>query len=244
MNRALPRTVVTKANAEPQEAMRLRARSFMAFVLAPSLPISRWLVQLDKWSGNSPNFFVGRPIILDLAGSALQVSEISQLITQLAARGIRVMALEGAHANQLDPLLPPLVQGGRSCGGEITSAADAAGIPGARRQEPSSLLIETPIRSGQSIVFPSGDVTVLGSVSSGAEIVAGGSIHVYGALRGRAMAGSTGNTRARIFCNRNEAELISIDGYYRTAEQIDASLRSRPTQCWLEDRVLSIAALN
>jgi septum site-determining protein MinC len=106
------------------------------------------------------------------------------------------------------------------------------------------LLIETPIRSGQSIVFPNGDVTVLGSVSSGAEIVAGGSIHVYGALRGRAMAGSAGNTRARIFCNKNEAELISIDGYYRTAEQIDASLRSRPTQCWLEDRVLSIAALN
>jgi septum site-determining protein MinC len=244
MNRALPGTVVTKANgAEQQEAMRFRARSFMMFVLTPALPIGRWLVQLDKWSGNSPNFFVGRPIILDLAGSALQVSEISQLITQLAARGIRVMALEGAQANQLDPLLPPLVQGGRSCG-EITSAADAPGIPGGRRQEPSSLLIETPIRSGQSIVFPDGDVTVLGSVSSGAEIVAGGSIHVYGALRGRAMAGSTGNTRARIFCNKNEAELISIDGYYRTAEQIDASLRSRPTQCWLEDRVLSIAALN
>ena len=113
-----------------------------------------------------------------------------------------------------------------------------------RRSEPSSLLIESPIRSGQSIVFPNGDVTVLGSVSSGAEIVAGGSIHVYGALRGRAMAGSTGNTRARIFCAKNEAELISIDGYYRTAEQIDASLRSRPTQCWLEDRVVSIAALN
>jgi septum site-determining protein MinC len=113
-----------------------------------------------------------------------------------------------------------------------------------RRSEPSSLLIESPIRSGQTIAFPNGDVTVLGSVSSGAEIVAGGSIHVYGALRGRAMAGSTGNTRARIFCARNEAELISIDGYYRTAEQIDANLRSRPTQCWLEDRVLSIAALN
>jgi septum site-determining protein MinC len=197
----------------------------MAFVLTPALPISPWLAQLDKWSSNSPDFFRGRPIILDLAGSTLQASETSQLITHLAARGIRVMAIEGAEANQLDPLLPPLVQGGRT-------------------SEPSSLLIESPIRSGQSIVFPNGDVTVLGSVSSGAEIVAGGSIHVYGALRGRAMAGSSGNTRARIFCARNEAELISIDGYYRTAEQIDASLRSRPTQCWLEDRVVSIAALN
>jgi hypothetical protein len=53
-----------------------------------------------------------------------------------------------------------------------------------------------------------------------------------------------GGAYARIFCNSNEAELLSIDGYYRTAEQIDASLRSRPTQCWLEDRIISIAALN
>jgi septum site-determining protein MinC len=106
------------------------------------------------------------------------------------------------------------------------------------------LLIETPIRSGQSIIFPYGDVTVLGAVSSGAEVVAGGSIHVYGALRGRAMAGSMGNARARIFCSKNEAELISIDGYYRTAEEMDASLRNRPAQCWLKDSVLSIAALD
>ena len=53
-----------------------------------------------------------------------------------------------------------------------------------------------------------------------------------------------GNARARIFCSRNEAELIAIDGYYRTAEDMDATLRSRPVQCWLEDRVLSIAALD
>ena len=68
------------------------------------------------------------------------------------------------------------------------------------------MLIESTIRSGQSVIFPYGDVTVLGSVSSGAEVVAGGSVHVYGALRGRAM---------------------------------DATLRSRPVQCWLEDRVIS-----
>ena len=124
-----------------------------------------------------------------------------------------------------------------------TCSPSQAGGP-AQRQEPTSLLIETPIRSGQSIIFPYGDVTVLGAVSSGAEVVAGGSIHVYGALRGRAMAGSMGNARARIFCSKNEAELISIDGYYRTAEEMDASLRNRPAQCWLQDSVLSIAALD
>ena len=123
----------------------------------------------------------------------------------------------------------------------MTAAADGTTITGPqRRQEPTSLLIEGPIRSGQSIIFEKGDVTVLGSVSPGAEIVAGGSIHVYGALRGRAMAGATGNSRARIF----EAELVSVDGYYRTAEQTDASLRNRATQCWRQDRVLLIAALD
>src|SRR5262249_56827359 len=101
------------------------------------------------------------------------------------------------------------------------------------RRCPSSLPIETPIRSGPSIICPNGDVTGLGSVASGAEVVASGSIHIYGALRGRAMAGSMGNARARIFCSKNEAELVSIDGYYRTAEEMDASLRSRPAQCWL-----------
>jgi septum site-determining protein MinC len=243
---------VTSALAvQPHESMRLRGRSFMAFVLAPALPISQWVAQLDKWSRNSPNFFVGRPIILDLAGVTLAVSEIAQLIAVLATRGIRVMGLEGADPDQLGPSLPPLLQGGRSsAGGQIiaTPSADASlaacVTAPMQQQEPSSLLVESPIRSGQAVVFPAGDVTVLGSVSSGAEIVAGGSIHVYGALRGRAMAGSTGHTRARIFCSRNEAELISVDGYYRTAEQMDASLRSRPTQCWLEDRVLSIAVLD
>ena len=226
----------------PNNSLRLRGRSFMAFVLAPALPISHWVGQLDKWSSNSPNFFAGRPIILDLAGVALAASEIADVIALLAARGIRVMGIEGAAPDQLRPSLPPLLQGGRATtGAELPAMTSDAGAP--RPSEPGSLLIETPIRSGQSIAFPGGDVVVLGSVSSGAEILAGGSIHVYGALRGRAMAGSTGNTRARIFCSRNEAELISIDGYYRTAEQMDAGLRGRPTQCWLQDRVLSIAAL-
>jgi septum site-determining protein MinC len=106
------------------------------------------------------------------------------------------------------------------------------------------MLIETPIRSGQSVVFPFGEVTVLGSVASGAEIVAGGSIHVYGTLRGRAMAGSMGDGRARIFCSRNEAELLAIDGYYQTAENMDATLRGRPVQVWLEDAGLNVEAMD
>jgi septum site-determining protein MinC len=229
--------------------MRLHGRSFMAFVLSPAAPTSGWLAELDKWSKNSPDFFAGKPIILDLAAASLSGSEIKELITQLSERGIRVMGLEGAKPDDLDPSLPPLLKGGRPAtvaGSSAPKPADNEGAPPAQqlRQEPTSLLIETPIRSGQSVSFPYGDVTVLGSVASGAEVVAGGSIHVYGTLRGRAMAGAMGNTRARIFCSKNEAELISIDGYYRTAEEMDASLRSRAAQCWLENRVLTIAALD
>ena len=112
------------------------------------------------------------------------------------------------------------------------------------KPKPSSLLLDTQVRSGQSIVFPDGDITIVGSVSSGAEIVAGGSIHVYGTLRGRAMAGINGNLTARIYCQKIEAELLAIDGYYRTAEEIDAASYVGPTQVWLERDIVQITPLN
>ncbi len=241
--------MTTAIAIRPQQSIRFRGRSFMAFVLAPVPPIAGWLTELDKCSRTSPDFFVGRPIILDLAAAPLAEPGISELITTLGERGIRIMGLEGAEADQLGPSLPPLLKGGRpSAAGEAVEPASCdtlKAVPEApQRPEATSLLLESPIRSGQSVTFPYGDITVLGSVSSGAEVVAGGSIHIYGALRGRAMAGSMGNARARIFCSKNEAELISIDGYYRTAEDMDARLRSRPAQCWLEDGALSIAALD
>ena len=88
----------------------------------------------------------------------------------------------------------------------------------ARTEKASSLTIDGNVRSGQSIVHPEGDVTVVGRVASGAEIVAGGSVHVYGALQGRVIAGISGSPSARIFCNEARAELICIGGVYVTAE--------------------------
>jgi septum site-determining protein MinC len=85
---------------------------------------------------------------------------------------------------------------------------------------------------------------VLGSVGSGAEVMAGGSIHIYGTLRGRAMAGTSGNRSARIFCTHLEAELLAIDGYYRTAEDLDSDLRGRPIQAWLAGETLMIAEID
>jgi len=168
----------------------------------------------------------------------LSQSAIAHLVTSLEQRNIRVLGIEGVDEARLTASMPPLLTGGRNC-------MIASNEPKKReaKPKPASLLLESPVRSGQSI-FCEGDVTVLGSVGSGAEIVAGGSIHVYGALRGRAMAGFSGNSSARIFCQKIEAELLAIDGYYRTAEQIDSALRNRPAQAWLEGDIMKITPLN
>jgi len=116
--------------------------------------------------------------------------------------------------------------------------------PKSVQQPMPSMVVDSPIRSGQSVIFSPGDVTVIGHVASGAEVIAGGSIHVYGAIRGRAIAGSTGNSGARIFCGKLEAELLAIDGLYRTADEMDAQFRGRPIQAWLDGDAMAMAALN
>jgi septum site-determining protein MinC len=202
------------------------------------VPIVSWLEEIDATIARSPGFFVGKPVVLDLSAVELSQSGIGHLVASLEQRRIRVLGIEGVDPAHLTPSMPPLLRGGRHC--LITQSEPE---PEAR-PKPTSLLLESPVRSGQSVVFMEGDVTVLGSVGSGAEIVAGGSIHIYGALRGRAMAGVNGNSAARIFCQRIEAELLAIDGYYQTAEQIDDNLRNRPAQAWLEGDIMKITALN
>ena len=109
---------------------------------------------------------------------------------------------------------------------------------------PQGLIIEAPVRSGQSIVHPDGDVTIIGAISSGAAVIAGGSIHVYGALRGRALAGAFGNARARIFCRKLECELLAIDGLYKVADEIGAEWRKKPAMAWLEHDIVKIKSFD
>jgi len=215
----------------------------MAFALTPEPPIADWLGELDAWLRGSSGFFAGRPVVLDLSAVTLTRSAIAHLISELAARGIRIMGLEGVAAEKLGPGLPPLVTGGRPAAVEAISPKSEPVSP-VRDSEPTSLVVESPVRSGQSIFFPDGDVTVLGSVGSGAEVIAGGSIHIYGTLRGRAMAGTSGLRKARIFCTRLEAELLAIDGYYRTAEDLDAALLGKPVQAWLAGETLNISEID
>jgi|SRR6185437_10217088 len=227
---------------EPKiQPVRLRGRSYVAFVFAPAVPIVDWLTEIDETLSRSPGFFVGKPVVLDLSAVDLSRPAISHLLLSLEKRNIRVLGIEGVDAARLASNMPPLLSGGRGCVVPQPSEQKAEAPPPA---PPTSLMLDHPVRSGQSIVFPEGDVTVVGSVASGAEIVAGGSIHIYGTLRGRAMAGINGNAAARIYCQKIEAELLAIDGFYRTAEEFDAALRNRPAQAWLEGETLRITPLN
>ena len=228
---------------EPKsQQVRLRGRSYVAFVFTPVVPIVDWLSEIDATVARSPGFFAGKPIVLDLSAVDLSRPAISHLLLSLEKRNIRVLGIEGVDATVLASNMPPLLAGGRSC--VVPQPGPEKADPVAVPAPPTSLLLDHPIRSGQSIVFPDGDVTVVGSVSSGAEIVAGGSIHIYGMLRGRAMAGINGNSAARIYCQKIEAELLAIDGFYRTAEEFDAALRNRPAQAWLDGETLRITPLN
>ena len=95
-------------------------------------------------------------------------------------------------------------------------------------------VINKPVRSGQRILAE-GNLVVLASVNQGAEVIAEGDIHIYGALRGRAIAGAYGKESARIFCQQNEAELVSIAGLFMMSEQIDEALRAKPVQFSLNE---------
>lgn len=225
----------------------------LVFVLAPQPPFGDWLGELDAWLTRSRGFFAGRPIVVDLSHQRPTQSEFQTLIGELGARDIRVIGVEGIDAAWLGPGLVPLTGTGQSLIGEAAgppapgaSQTETPTVPEtevARRPKPASLVLQNPVRSGQSIVFPDGDVTVVGALASGAEIVAGGSIHIYGALRGRAIAGAAGDTGARIFCNRLDAELLAIAGLYKTAEQMGAQLRGASVQAWFERGGLFIGAI-
>jgi septum site-determining protein MinC len=220
-------------------------------VLSPELPIAAWLADLDALLQRSPGALTGRFTLLNVSALSLSGSDLADLVTELRSRDIPLMGIEGADPSILGPDLPPLMKGGGPTSVIDFSNATPPNTPNTKPSGPapapkrqSSLQLESPVRSGQSVVFLDGDVTVIGSVASGAEIVAGGSIHVYGALRGRAIAGAVGDARARIFCGKLEAELLAIDGLYRAADAMDENLRGQPVQVWLEGDIMRTAPLN
>ena len=243
MSPAALKIVPNAAEAAAEEApakrkpVRFRGRSFMALVLTPEQPTEDWLAELDALSARSPGFFGERPVVLDVSAIKLAPRTLAALLGDLDQRKVRVIGVEGCDPKFLDGPNARLAMpvGGRAAG-DITA-------PEAQAANATSLVVEQPVRSGQTITFH-GDVTVIGSVASGAEIVAGGSIHVYGALRGRAIAGSAGNSKARIFCRKLDAELLAIDGVYMTTDELDPKLRGKSARAWIAHESLQIAALD
>ncbi|WP_113132941.1 septum site-determining protein MinC [Hyphomicrobiales bacterium] len=237
--------------------IRLKGRSFLALALTPELPLEDWLTRLDDLASRSAGFFLRRPVVLDVNGLEIDRSQLRELVDQLGKRNVRIMGIEGARQSLLGADLPPAMNDGRPAAdyeAKMAEQAEKAEVPGAETEavitaEPlatkatPSIVVTQPVRSGQSLFFPEGDVTIIGSVASGAEVVAGGSIHIYGALRGRAMAGTTGNVSARIFCRKLEAELIAIDGFYKTADDMEQHLRGKSVQIWLDGEALKAGTL-
>ena len=215
----------------------------MALVLAPELPLDRWLGALDAQMERSPNFFDARPVVVDLGGIPPSQQGIAQFLQMLEKRGIRIIGTEGAHPSWAGieawgRPLPASAKPGREI--EAPKPSVAAARPPA---EANTLIVDQPVRSGQSVVFERGDITVLGSVASGAEVMAGGSVHIYGTLRGRAIAGLSGHPGARIFCSKLQAELLAIDGVYQTADGMPSLLLGKPVQAWLEGEQMKLSVL-
>jgi septum site-determining protein MinC len=125
-----------------------------------------------------------------------------------------------------------------------TPSAPPPAAPAAPTEPTVSLVLSQPLRSGQIVYADEGrDAIALSAVNQGAELIADGNIHVYSSLRGRALAGARGNDQARIFCQRLEAELISIAGVYVNADELPKDKLGKPTQISLRDGSLVISEL-
>ncbi len=201
--------------------------------------------ELAQQVERSPRFFLHAPVVLDLKdadgfAAAAEFVQAAELLREhtLALVGVQnaePAQLAAAAAAGLASFAPSATQPGRRAARPAAAAA-----PAAQPARASARLVTTPVRSGTQIYARGTDLIVTASVSPGAELVADGNIHVYGPLRGRALAGASGDTGARIFCSRLEAELVSIAGRYLVSEQLPAEQQGSAVQIALVDDRLTV----
>ena len=214
--------------------------------------------QLQEKIQQAPEFFKNSPLVFDLQelnkhDLDIDIAELTRVIRKLGLLpiGIRAGAAQ-QHKQALELGIP--IHSGHSTA--LSSAAQKQQAPEPEPEpepeheseqestpEPQAVaattMITHPVRSGQRI-YATGDLVILAQVSAGAEIMAEGNIHVYGSLRGRALAGVQGNTEARIFCSDLQAELISIAGNYKVIEDLNSATYNRPVQIFLDKNALVI----
>ena len=184
---------------------------------------------LEDMARRMPDALRGMPVVVE----ADFVPDLGALCDSLRAIGMQPLAVgEGA-----------LAEAGRKIGlavlpdeKRVRSAAAAAPATPARKP---ARVVETPVRSGQQIYAEGSDLVVMSTVSPGAEIIADGCVHAYGAVRGRVIAGARGDEAARVFCRKFEAELVAVAGVYAVAEQMQG-VRGSPVQAFLQQGKLKI----
>jgi septum site-determining protein MinC len=194
--------------------------------------------ELEQQIGRSPRFFQNAPVVLDLRGveNLTEAGEFEDIKEKLRALTLTLVGVQNAQPAQLEAATAAgLASFAPTSGGGQTRPGPAATPPA-----PKARLVTEPVRSGTQIYARGSDLIVTAAVSPGAELVADGNIHVYGALRGRALAGASGDAAARIFCTRLEAELVSIAGRYLVSEQLPTGVQSTPVQIALIDDQLTI----
>lgn len=230
---------------------QIRGRFFTAIALRlASRPDDEMLAALDAQLRQTPGFFAGAPMVLDLEQASAEVrgDDLAALVEQLRKRKLSVFAVQNGTPEQTAAGVGAgliALSGGRdvpsrTSGKEPAPTAAAAPV---EAPPPENRLITTPVRSGQTVFADRGDLTVVGPVGSGAELLAAGSIHVYGPLRGRALAGVNGDQGARIFCHSLDAELLAIAGLYRTSESLGPDVRRRSVQAFLSGEQLCVEPL-
>ena len=247
----------TENVSERDASFQLRGGSFtlMVLKLVDSASETFFATLADKVR-QAPNFFRNAPLVLDLDGlPGNELVDFADLKTRLREHGLITLAVQGGiHRHQEAALragLPLVPSSGRSSKLDATAAPapQPAGKPAppppsrpAATETASrpAMVINEPVRSGRQIYAQGGDLVVTAMVSAGAELLADGHIHVYGALRGRALAGLAGDTSARIFCLSLEAEMVSISGLYRVNEDIPPASFKKPAQIYLKDGYLNI----
>lgn len=242
----------TAVQKEPVLEFKSRSINVPALILF-SNQLDEIEQQLQQKISQAPDFFKHSPLVIDLHELEQQrlLVDIPALVSLLCALKLVIIGIQGGSKKQHDEALElgipvfSLHISSNTKEKEETESLDAGKSVEAEPVSPIksiTKIISQPVRSGQR-VYTKGDLIILAQVSAGAEVMAEGNIHVYGALRGRALAGVQGDTESRIFCFDLQAELVSIAGNYRLSDDIDASLGKKPMQIFLHDQALIIEEL-
>lgn len=194
--------------------------------------------QLQTIVQQNPKFFQNAPVIIDLQRITSKNANIDfkQLAAMLKHYGLILVGIRNAHEKQVKAAMEEGLAILSDQPNEMENVKTRPALPGA------SKIISHPVRSGQQIYAKDTDLVILSSVSPGAELLADGHIHVYGALRGRALAGINGDKNAHIFCRTLEAELVSIAGYYWVSEDLKAMPEPQGSYIYLENEQLRMGS--